>query len=110
MAQAELPFSPLGLTVSFTAATTVPTAVAALSANPITKPAYQYRVVNAGTQLVFMGVGVDAATAQAAADAVGAIPILPGAVEVIGYPTGSFFSGKTASGTAVIYITPGEGL
>jgi hypothetical protein len=33
-----------------------------------------------------------------------------GAVEVLGFPAGSFFTGKTASDTAVVYVTPGEGL
>jgi hypothetical protein len=42
--------------------------------------------------------------------AAGAIPLAPGAVEILGFPAGSFFTGTTASGTAVVYVTPGEGL
>ena len=112
MPAAALPFSPLGTTVSFTAAGTVPTSAQAASSAPTTRPAYQYRIVNAGTELVLLGVGVDdaAAIAKAASVAEGAIPVLPGAVEVLGFPAGSFFTGKTASGTAVVYVTPGEGL
>lgn len=33
-----------------------------------------------------------------------------GTVEVLKFPAGSFFTGKTASGTSVVYMTPGEGL
>jgi hypothetical protein len=112
MPAAALPFSPLGLTVSFTAAGTVPTSAQAVSAAPTTRPAYQYRVANAGTEVVLLGVGIDdtAATAAAASIAAGALPVLPGAVEILGFPAGSFFTGKTASGTAVVYVTPGEGI
>jgi hypothetical protein len=57
-------------------------------------------------------VGVDdtAAKAAAASIAAGAVPLVPGAVEILGFPAGSFFTGKTASGTSVVYVTPGEGL
>jgi hypothetical protein len=112
MPAAALAFSPLGLTVSFTAAVTAPTSAQAVSSAPTTRPAYQYRIVNAGIETVLLGVGVDdtAAKAAAASIAAGAVPMLPGAIEILGFRAGSFFSGKTASGTAVIYVTPGEGL
>lgn len=112
MPAAALAFSPLGTTVSFTAATTAPTSAQAVSSAPTTRPAYQYRIVNAGTELILLGVGVDdtAAKAAAASIAAGAVPIVPGAVEVLGFPAGSYFTGKTASGTSVVYVTPGEGL
>jgi hypothetical protein len=112
MPAAALAFSPLGLTVSFTAANTVPTSAQAKSSAPTTRPAYQYRIINAGQELVLLGVGVDdtAAKAAAASIAAGAVPLVPGAVEVLGFPAGSFFTGKTASGTSVVYVTPGEGL
>lgn len=105
-------FSPLGLTVSFTAASVVPTSAQAVSTAATTRPAYEYRVVNAGTETVLLGVGVDdtAAKAAAASIAAGAVPILPGAVEILGFPAGSYFTGKTASGTSVVYVTPGVGL
>jgi hypothetical protein len=69
-------------------------------------------VVNSGDVLVLLGVGVDdtAAKAAAASIAAGAVPLVPGAVEILGFPAGSFFTGKTASGTSVVYVTPGEGL
>ena len=112
MPAAALAFSPLGTTVSFTAANTVPTSAQAASSAPTTRPAYQYRIVNTGLEVVLLGVGVDDTTAKdkAASIAAGAIPLVPGAVEVLGFPAGSFFTGKTASGTSVVYVTPGEGL
>jgi hypothetical protein len=112
MPAAALPFSPLGLTVSFTAAVTAPTSAQAVSSAPTTRPAYQYRIVNAGTEVVLLGVAATDAAAQTAAVSIaaGAIPILPGAVEILGFPAGSFFTGDTASGTSVVYVTPGEGL
>jgi hypothetical protein len=112
MPAAALPFSPLGLTVSFTAATSAPTSAQAVSSAPTTRPAYQYRVVNAGVELVLLGVGVSDTAAKDAAASIGAgaIPILSGAVEILGFPAGSFFSGKTGASTSVVYVTPGEGL
>lgn len=111
MPAAALAFSPLGTTVSFTAASVVPTSAQAKSATG-KQNSFQYRVVNSGTELVLLGVGVDdtAAKAAAASIAAGAIPLVPGAVEVLGFPAGSYFTGKTASGTSVVYVTPGEGL
>jgi hypothetical protein len=61
---------------------------------------------------VLLGVGANDTAAKAAAVSVaaGAVPILPGAVEILGFPANSFFTGDTVSGTSVIYVTPGEGL
>lgn len=105
-------FSPIGLTVTFTAAAAAPTSAQAVSSAPTTRPANRYRVVNAGTQTVLLGVGAsDAAAKTAAASlAAGAVPVLPGAVEILGFPAGSFFSGTTSTSTSVVYITPGEGI
>jgi hypothetical protein len=65
-----------------------------------------------GGELALLGVGVDDTAAKAAAVSIaaGAIPLVPGAVEVLGFPAGSFFTGDTASGTSVVYVTPGEGM
>lgn len=105
-------FSPTGLTVSFTAASTAPTSAQAVSSAPATRPANRYRVVNAGTQVVLLGVGATDAAAKTAAASIGAgaVPILPGAVEILGFPAGSYFSGVTATSTSVVYVTPGEGI
>jgi hypothetical protein len=111
MPTAALAFSPLGLSKSFTAAAAAPTSVQGVPTDA-TRGAYQYRVVNSGDQLVLLGVGAtDAAAKTAAASlAAGAIPLVPGAVEVLSFPANSYFSGTTASGTSVVYVTPGEGL
>ena len=112
MPAAALAFSPLGLTVTFTAANSVPTSAQAASSAPLTRPAYQYRIHNVGAEVVLLGVGVDNSTAvaKAASIGVGAVPLAPASVTVLGFPAGSFFTGKTASGTSVVYVTPGEGL
>ncbi len=112
MPAANLPFSPLGFTVSFTAATTAPTSAQAVSSAPVTRPAYQYRIVNAGDELVLLGVGIDdtAAKAAAASIAAGAVPIAPNSTAILGFPAGSYFSGKTAANTSVVYVSPGEGM
>ena len=111
MPAAALAFSPLGLTVTFTAANTVPTSAQAVSAAN-TRASFQYRIYNAGDEVVLLGVGVDDTTAKAKAAtlAAGAIPIPPKTATVMGFPAGSFFTGKTAANTSVVYVTPGEGL
>lgn len=108
----SLAFSPLGLTVSFTAAVTVPASAQAVSSAPVTRPAYQYRIVNSNAELMLLGVGVDNATAQAkaASIAAGAVPIMPSSTVILGFPAGSFFTGTTAANTSVVYVTPGEGM
>lgn len=106
-------FAPLGITVSFTAATpSPPTAVQALTGDSSSRNVTQYRIVNAGAVTVLLGVGNTAAEAAAAAltIAAGAIPILAGTCEVMGFTAGKYFTGLSASGTAVVYVTPGEGI
>ena len=108
----QIPFAPLGDTATFTAATTPPTAVQAPVKVTETSVG-QFRIVNAGTVTVFLGTGATAAEAQANADSgtpAKSIPLVAGAVEILRFPPASFFSGDTASDTAVIYITPGQGL
>ena len=104
------PFCPSGNTVTFTAATSAPTPVQALST---TLGGNQYRVVNAGSTLVFMGVGTTSANATANAVVVSssqaAIPLLAGTDEIITFPPNAWFTGITSSGTAAIYITCGDG-
>ena len=103
-------FSAIGITVTFTAAVTVPTSAQAVSSAPTTRPARTYRIVNAGGELMLLGVGVDdtAAKAAAASVAAGAIPLAANSTTIIGFPAGSYFTGKTAANTSVVYVTPGE--
>ena len=104
------PFCPSGNTVTFIAATSAPTPVQALST---TLGGNQYRVVNAGSTLVFMGVGTTSANATANAVVVSstqaAIPLLAGTDEIITFPPNAWFTGITSSGTATVYVTPGDG-
>ena len=103
------PFTKSGNTVTFTANTSVPTAVQAVST---TLGGNQYRILNAGLVTVFLGVGPTAELATDNAAAVtstgGAIPLLAGTDEVITFTPNAWFTGY-ASSSAVVYITPGDG-
>jgi hypothetical protein len=112
----QIAFNPQGETVVVAAAGTAPTGVQApISGRFSGQERGQYRVVNAGTVTVFLGVGPSAAAAQANAVAATAgspaagIPLVPGAVEILRFQNDCYFSGYAAS-AATLYITPGQGL
>ena len=104
------PFTPTGNSVTFTAAATAPTPVRAVST---TLGGNQYRVLNAGSVTVFMGVGVtssdSANNAVVVSSSQKAIPLLAGTDEIFSFPPNAYFTGATSSSTAVVYITPGDG-
>ena len=104
-------FTKLGNTVVFLADTTAPTPVQAVST---TLGGNQYRIINSGTVTVFMGYGANAAAASAAATVVTtsgeAIPILPGTDEILTFVPNAYFTGITISGTANVYVSPGDGM
>jgi hypothetical protein len=104
-------FTKTGNTVVFTASTTAPAAVQALST---TLGGNQYRVVNAGTVTVFLGYGTTATAANAAASVVTSsqesFPLLSGTDEILTFVPNAYFTGITSAGNAVVYITPGDGL
>lgn len=104
------PFTRSGNTVVFTAATSAPTPVQAVST---TLGGNQYRILNSGTVTAFLGVGntADGATANAvvATSSQSCLPVLAGTDEIISFLPNAYFTGITSSGTAVIYITPGDG-
>ena len=104
------PFTPSGNTVTFTASTSAPATVQAVST---TLGGNQYRVLNAGSVTVFLGVGSTSAQATASATVVtgsaNCIPLLAGTDEILSFPPNAYFTGITSSSTAVIYITPGDG-
>ena len=116
------PFMPQGATVTFTAATSPPTAQLATanssssSGNIVTQTgpisASNYRVINSGSYLVFLGWGSSAAAAATAAGAVGtSIPLLPGTDEILAFPANYYFTGTcSGSNTSVVYVTPGNGV
>ena len=112
----QIAFNPQGKTVVVAAAAAAPLGVQApVDQRFSAQETGQVRVVNAGTATVHLGVGPTAAAAQANAVAATAgnpaagIPLVAGAVEVLRFPTGWYFSGA-ASGATTVYLTPGEGL
>lgn len=104
-------FTKSGNTVTFTAASTAPTPVQCASS---TLGGNQYRIINAGTVTVFLGYGATASDATNNAVQVtssqAAFPLLPNTDEILTFVPNAYFTGATASGTAVVYITPGDGL
>jgi hypothetical protein len=104
-------FTKTGNTVTFLAATTAPTAVQCLST---TIGGNQYRIINSGVVTVFLGYGTTADAANSAAQVVtssqAAFPLLPNTDEILTFVPNAYFTGITSSGTATVYITPGDGL
>ena len=112
----QIAFAPLGETVAITANSTAPNGVQALVAEKNSPNSRgQYRVVNAGTAIVHLGVGPTVAKAKANAEAAASgnpapgIPLLPGAVEILRFGPEAYFSGVAAS-SQTLYITPGQGI
>ena len=101
-------FATMGNTVTFTAASTAPSAVQAESK---TLGGNQYRIINTGTVTVFLGYATSASdAANNAANVATSLPLLSSTDEILSFVPNAYFTGKTASGTAVVYITPGDGL
>ena len=104
-------FTKLGNTVAFTAATTAPTAVQAVSS---TLGGNQYRIINAGLVTVFLGYGTTTDEANTNAVVVttsgASVPLLPGTDEILTFVPNAYFTGVTSSSTATVYITPGDGM
>jgi hypothetical protein len=104
-----------GATQVFTAAVTPPNALKVLPTfTAALGPVNQFRIVNSGSTIAFLGAGPTAAVAAANAAVVtsagNAIPILPGAVEVFSFPPAWFFTLSTSASTTTVFITPGAGL
>jgi len=103
-------FTPQGNTVTFTAAVSAPTAVQAVSS---TIGGTQYRVHNLGNVAVYMGFGATANAAETMANVTvtgSTISLMPNSVEVFTFNANQYFTGATASGTAVVNVTPGDGV
>ena len=104
-------FTKTGNTITFVANTSAPTPVQCAST---TLGGNQYRVINTGTITVFLGYG--STSAEAANNAVvvtssqTAFPLLPSTDEILTFVPNAYFTAISASGTATIYITPGDGL
>lgn len=107
-------FTATGNTFTLTAATSAPTPVQVTSN---TLGGNQYRVINSSTTT-----GCFLSYAQASADATTncVIPtagnpqkvvyLLPGTDEIISFVPNVYFTAITSSGTAVLYITAGDGM
>jgi hypothetical protein len=104
-------FTKTGNTVAFLAATTAPAAAQCVSS---TLGGNQYRIINSGSVTVFLGYGTSASDAGNNATVITttgtAFPLLPGTDEILTFVPNAYFTGITASGTATVYITPGDGM
>jgi hypothetical protein len=105
-------FTPQGKTINVTAAATAPTPVKGVST---TIGATQYRIINTGTVIAYLGVGNSAADATTNAvkptsTSTWCIPLLPSTDEIVTFNANVYFTASTDSGTADLYITPGDGL
>lgn len=105
------PFTKTGNTVAFTANVAAPAAVQCLSS---TLGGNQYRIINSGIVTVFLGYGTSASAAAnncAVVTGTGpSVPLLAGTDEILTFVPNAYFTGITASGTATIYVTPGDGV
>lgn len=105
------PFTPTGNTVVFTAATSAPVPVQAIST---TLGGNQYRILNAGSVVAFLGIGTTSSQASNNAVVVSSsqntMPLLAGTDEIITFQPNAWFTGITSTSTANIYITPGDGV
>jgi hypothetical protein len=104
-------FSPMGNTVVLTAATTAPTPVQAVASG---LGANQYRIVNDSQYTAFIGFATTAAQANTNAQVITTtafcLPLLGGTDEILTFLPNAYFTAITASNTATIYITPGDGV
>jgi len=104
------PFAPSGNTIVFVAASTAPSPVQCVSN---TLGGNQYRVINSGTVIAYLGVGNSSANATANAVVVSttasSIPLLPGTDEILTFAPNAYFTAITSTSTASVFITPGDG-
>jgi hypothetical protein len=104
-------FTKTGNTIAFVANVAAPTAVQCTST---TLGGNQYRIINAGSVTVFLGYGISSGDASNNAVVITtsglSFPLLAGTDEILSFVPNAFFTGITASGTANVYITPGDGL
>jgi hypothetical protein len=104
-------FTQLGNTVVFTANTAAPTPVQAVSN---TLGGNQYRIINPGSVVVFLGYGMSATAATTNATVVtssqASLPLLPGTDEILTFVPNAYFTGITSTGNTSVYITPGDGM
>ena len=109
-------FTSLGKTVKLVADTTPPTPVQVPST---TLGGNQYRVINlSSTTACFLAFAQTAADATAncvvptgaGANSTAVLTLLPQTDEILSFVPNAYFTAITASGTADLYICPGDGL
>lgn len=108
-------FTITGKTVKIVAATTAP---AAAQVPSTTLGGNQYRVINDGLVTAFLSFASDSATASSncviptgsGANSQTVLPLLAGTDEILSFPPNAYFTAITATDSAAIYITPGDGL
>ena len=105
------PFSPCGNTVVISATTTATSPVQVPSA---TLGGNQYRIINSGSVTVILGYGQTSALSSSGAvvptsTQSNCLPLLPGTDEIITFVPNAYFSANCVTGTATLYITPGDG-
>lgn len=107
------PFAPQGKCIAVTAAVTAPAPVQAVGFSNAQSPC-DYLIYNAGAVDAF--ITMEALSADATANCVTptgtpqrSIACPSKAFFTLNGPPNAFFSGITASSTAIIYVTPGEG-
>lgn len=104
-------FTKTGNTIAFVANVAAPTAVQCTST---TLGGNQYRIINSGSITVFLGYGTSSSDASNNAVVVTttglSFPLLAGTDEILSFVPNAYFTGITSSGTANVYITPGDGM
>lgn len=104
-------FTKLGNTVAIQVTTSTSTPVQVPST---TLGGNQYRIINEGQVTVFLGYGATATDAtQTTAQVITtgpSLPLLPGTDEILTFVPNAYFAAICAANTAVVYITPGDGL
>lgn len=107
-------FTVTGNTVTLTANVTANTPVQCLST---TLGGNQYRIINTSTTVIaYLSFASSASDATAnclipnATNSSRTLPILPSTDEIITFVPNAYFTALTASSTATLFITPGDGL
>jgi hypothetical protein len=109
-------FTPFGNTVKLVAATTAP---APVQVSSTTLGGNQYRVINLSSDTpCFLAYAPDSATATSnciiptgdGANSTEVLCILPTTDEILTFTPNAYFTAITISGTADLYIVPGDGL
>lgn len=113
----EYAFNPKNGTILLVADTVAPVGITVDSSDPAGRGNYDcYEFYNAGAETIFLGWGSSSTSAQSACvvptdDTIRkVVPIPSGAVIVLRFGVGTYFSGITESASANLFITAGEGL